>query len=84
MSTLFSITRTDKISHQTKRVEMKNIYDDETIREAQKVAITDSKIKRFTKVLYGTPFPFFCSIVTISGHLEYRLPKLIEIFKRNY
>ncbi|WP_125608069.1 glycosyltransferase family 2 protein [Lapidilactobacillus bayanensis] len=83
-STIFSIIRTKKIDRQHKKGEVQEIYHDPSVRQAKKEAITDSKIKHLTKILYAFPFPLFYIAVSVGSSMEYRLPSVIEKFKRNY
>lgn len=83
-STIFSIIRTKKIDRKHKKAEVKLVYFDKSVRRAQKLAITDSKIKSLTKLLYAFPFPIFYLAVSTGSFLEYRLPAVIEKLKRNY
>lgn len=84
VSTVMSILGTSKLSKKQKNEEVKSILSDETVVEAKKIALTDTKTKRITKAMFNTHSSIFINCVRMIHLIEANSPKLMSYFKRTY
>lgn len=83
-SVFFSIYGTSMRTPKEKKAEAKQILTDPTIREAKKIACTDSTAKKVTKQFYNLPASLFLTAVKLGSFVENKLPGLMAVLKRVY
>lgn len=84
VSVIFSILETDKISRKQKKIEIDEILNDESILKAKKIAVTDTRVKTATKLLFNIPKSLFLFILSFGAFIEIKMPRLMALLKRKY
>ncbi|MGM9903593.1 hypothetical protein A5844_002299 [Enterococcus sp. 10A9_DIV0425] len=84
VSVILSIIETEQLSNSEKKTEIKNIFNDEIVKEAASIACTDSTFKRLTKIFFNLPTTLSYSFIVLAGKIQSFSPKLISVLKRKY
>lgn len=83
-SVIFSILETEKVNKKQKKLEISLILKDSSIKEAKKIAATDTVAKRITKLLFNMPRFVIIFVFSSGAFVETKMPGLMAIIKRKY
>lgn len=83
-SVIFSILETEKITRKQKKLEINTILNDVSIIEARKIAVTDTKTKKITKLLFNMPKPLILLVLNTGAFVETKMPGVMALLKRKY
>ncbi|MGL9748182.1 glycosyltransferase family 2 protein [Enterococcus sp. DIV0170] len=83
-SVIFSILETNKINKKQKKLEISSILKDFSIKEAKKIAATDTVAKKVTKLLFNMPRFVLIFVFSSGTFVETKMPGLMAILKRKY
>jgi glycosyltransferase involved in cell wall biosynthesis len=83
-SVILSILETEKLDRKEKKREILEILSDPAIKEAKKIARTDSKAKMLVKRLYNMPDPVIFTVLKAGSFVEVKMPGVMAVLKRGY
>ncbi|MGM0302303.1 hypothetical protein IGI66_001921 [Enterococcus sp. AZ048] len=83
-SVIFSILKTDKINKKQKKLEISSILKDSSIKEAKKIAATDTAAKKIIKLLFNMPRFLLIFLFGSGALVETKMPGLMATIKRKY